>query len=198
MSGINDMDSRLYKFFKDLDRSLFIDNEFKEMAHCDRALPIGYGQTISQPTLVYSMTKRLELDKNHKVLEIGTGSGYQTAFLAEFGGEVYTVERLEELSVKAQARLEKLGYRNIHYKIGDGSDGWAEYAPYDRIIVTAAASRIPESLLGQLGKNGRMIIPVGERELQDLLLINKGGDGKITTEYLGGVVFVEFKGRYGW
>ncbi|MDO8686339.1 MAG: protein-L-isoaspartate(D-aspartate) O-methyltransferase, partial [Clostridiales bacterium] len=141
----------LYKFYSNLDRSLFIDDEHsKPYAHYDSALPIEYGQTISQPSLVYSMTNYLDLKKTHHVLEIGTGSGYQTAFLSEFAAEVYTVERISKLAERAKERLQKLGYRNIHYKTGDGSEGWVGYSPYDRIIVTAAAGRIPLPLLKQL------------------------------------------------
>ncbi|NLC69565.1 MAG: protein-L-isoaspartate(D-aspartate) O-methyltransferase [Clostridiaceae bacterium] len=191
-------EKKLYRFFKNLDRSLFIDNEYKAYAHIDSALPIGHGQTISQPSLVYTMTLRLELNKELKVLEVGTGSGYQTAFLAEFAGEVYTVERIEELSIKAKQRLESLGYRNIFYKIGDGSMGWQEHQPFDRIIVTAAAVRIPDPLLGQLKPGGKMIIPVGSRGIQNLLLINKDQNGRITSEALEPVLFVELKGSYGW
>ncbi|NSW90869.1 MAG: protein-L-isoaspartate(D-aspartate) O-methyltransferase [Firmicutes bacterium] len=189
---------KLYEFFKNLDRSFFIDNEYKAYAHIDNALPIGHGQTISQPSLVYGMTMRLELDKELKVLEIGTGSGYQTAFLAEFAGEVYTVERIEDLSLKARQRLEALGYKNVFYKIGDGSKGWPEYQPYDRIIVTAAAARIPDPLLEQLKPGGKMIIPVGSRGMQNLMLISKNKNGKVNTETLEPVLFVELKGEYGW
>lgn len=190
--------NKLYEFFQKLDRSIFIDGEYKVYADCDTALPIGYGQTISQPTLVYMMTAQLALSKEHKVLEIGTGSGYQTAFLAEFAGEVYTVELIEELSKSAQERLKKLGYDNIKFKIGDGSAGWIEFAPYDRIIVTAAAGRIPDKLLGQLDKGGRMIVPVGQRGMQQLLLLCKDENGTVRKEHIEDVVFVEFKGEYGW
>lgn len=189
---------RLYDFYINLDRSFFIDGEYKHFAHCDSALPIGHEQTISQPTLVYRMTEELKLSNKLTVLEIGTGSGYQTVFLAEFAGFVYTVERIEELSLKAQARIEKLGYKNVKFKIGDGSEGWEEYAPYDRIIVTAASAKVPEPLIEQLKPLGRMIIPVGRRGLQDLLLIKKKRDGSIEKESLGEVVFVELRGRYGW
>ena len=138
------------------------------------------------------------LDEDLKVLEIGTGSGYQTAFLAEFAKEVYTVEIIRELSLKAQERLKKLGYDNVKFKIGDGSQGWPEHQPYDRIIVTAAAGRVPDPLVEQLKPGGRMIIPVGERSIQNLLLIEKKDDGTVVQENLEPVVFVELKGRYGW
>ncbi|MHB1483678.1 MAG: protein-L-isoaspartate(D-aspartate) O-methyltransferase [Saccharofermentanales bacterium] len=189
----------LYKFYTNLDRSLFIDNESSRMyAQCDSALPIECGQTISQPSLVYSMTSHLDLDKNHKVLEIGTGSGYQTAFLSEFSGKVYTVERIPELAEKAKKRLHELGFENIEYHIGDGSRGWPENAPYDRIMVTAAAGRVPDPLIAQLAPGGKMVIPVGEPGLQELLLIEKDMNGTITEKNLGRVIFVELKGDYGW
>lgn len=188
----------LIGFFNRLDRSLFIDGEYKKIASIDRPLPIGFGQTISQPTLVADMTYALDTDKSCNVLEIGTGSGYQAAFLAEFSKEVYTVELIPELSQKAKARLTELGYSNIHYKVGDGSEGWEEHAPYERIIVTAASGRTPSALLSQLKNGGRMIVPVGARGLQDLILITKNKNGFVREEPIGKVVFVEFKGEYGF
>ncbi len=181
-----------------MDRSYFIDNEFKCFACLDRALPIGHEQTISQPSLVLKMTENLNLNEKCKVLEIGTGSGYQTAFLAEFAKEVYTIERIEELGAKAREKLERLGYKNIFYKIGDGSEGWPQYAPYDRIIVTAAAGKIPDELIDQLNVGGIMIIPVGAEGSQELKLINRDLDGNVSTTTIGYVVFVEMKGKYGW
>mgnify|MGYP000885555947 CR=1 FL=1 len=192
------MDQELVDFSKSLDRSFFIDNEFKDYACLDRALPIGYEQTISQPSLVLEMTDRLALDKNCRVLEIGTGSGYQTALLAEFSGAVYTIERIKELAESARAKLDQLGYTNICYQIGNGSAGWAEYAPYDRIIVTAAAEKIPDELINQLGTGGIMIVPVGPRGLQHLQLITRDLGGEIHSETIGEVTFVEMKGKYGW
>lgn len=190
--------NQVYHFFKNLDRSLFIDNEYKEYAKYNSALPIGYEQTISQPTLVYAMTSKLDLNSSLKVLEIGTGSGYQTAFLAEFSLEVYTVERISGLSERAKERLLQLGYNNVHFKIDDGSKGWPEHAPYDRIIATAAAGKVPEPLLEQLKNGGKMLIPVGQEGVQQLLMIKKDQDGKISEQNLGDVTFVEFKGEYGW
>ena len=189
----------LYKFYKALDRSLFIDNQAsKSHAQCDRALPIECGQTISQPSLVYKMTEALTLAKTHRVLEIGTGSGYQTAFLSAFAQKVYTVERIADLARKAKKRLMGLGYNNILFKTGDGSEGWVENAPFDRIIVTAAAPRIPKPLLNQLAVCGKMILPVGTRDLQELLLITKDAAGCIEQHSLGPVLFVKLKGAYGW
>jgi protein-L-isoaspartate(D-aspartate) O-methyltransferase len=189
----------LHDFYLNLDRALFIDDSFSRLyAHHDTALAIECGQTISQPSLVYGMTRNLDLKKTHRVLEIGTGSGYQTAFLSTFSGTVYTVERIAYLSEKAKERLERLGYNNIHYKCGDGSAGWVEHSPYDRIIVTAAAGRIPDPLLEQLAPGGKLIIPVGARGWQELLLVTKDESGSLKEERLCAVTFVELKGIYGW
>jgi protein-L-isoaspartate(D-aspartate) O-methyltransferase len=189
----------LYEFYRNLDRASFIDDAFSRLyAHHDAALAIECGQTISQPSLVYSMTRNLDLKKTHRVLEIGTGSGYQTAFLSAFSGAVYTVERIGYLYEKAMERLHKLGYANIFFRNGDGSDGWVEHSPYDRIIVTAAAGRIPDPLLEQLAPGGKLIIPVGARGWQELLLVLKDEFGNMKEERLGAVTFVELKGMYGW
>lgn len=188
----------LLHIFQEIDRSYFIDNEYKDWAYYDRPLPIDFGQTISQPSIVLEMTEQLTLDKNSKVLEIGTGSGYQTAFLAQCAGAVYTVERIPELSQKAQQRLASLGYSNIHYRVGDGSEGWSEFAPYDRIITTAAAEKIPEKLVKQLKLEGIMIAPIGPKGYQDLFKITKDKNGTIQSKSLGKVTFVEMKGEYGW
>jgi protein-L-isoaspartate(D-aspartate) O-methyltransferase len=191
-------EQQLIQFFRNLDRSYFIEGPAKDLAGLDQALPIGHGQTISQPSLVVEMTWHLGLEPGYKVLEIGTGSGYQTAFLAEFGGRVYSVERLEVLAAQARERLKTLGYKNITFRTGDGSSGWPDAAPFDRIIVTAAALQIPEELVEQLACNGRMILPVGSPGDQDLLLIQKDAEGRISRKVLTKVVFVELVGKYGW
>lgn len=188
----------LIEFYHHLDRSYFIDNEMKEFADLDKPLSIGYEQTISQPSLVLEMTRILEPEMSSRVLEIGTGSGYQTALLARFSKTVYTIERIAELSETAQKRLETLGYTNIVYKIGDGSEGWKENAPFDRIMVTAAAERIPNELIDQLAIGGKMIIPVGQPELQELQLVIKDADGHVHQQTVDLVRFVEMKGKYGW
>jgi protein-L-isoaspartate(D-aspartate) O-methyltransferase len=188
----------LLEFYNKLDRALFIDNEYKELACLDNALPIGHGQTISQPSLVLEMTYQLAPEKDSKVLEIGTGSGYQTALLAQFSGTAYTIERIPELAEKAKEKLDALGYSNIVYKIEDGSAGWLEYAPFDRIITTAAAGKMPQELIDQLKAGGRMIAPVGPQGTQDLLLITKDINGVVQNKSLGKVAFVEMKGKYGW
>lgn len=189
---------RLKEFFRQLDRAYFIDHSSRSLAGIDSALPIGFGQTISQPSLVLQMTSLLEPEPDSRVLEIGTGSGYQTALLAEFAAKVFTIERVPQLAEKAEQRLDNLGYTNISYKCGDGSCGWPEEAPFDRIMVTAAAGKIPDELVRQLGRGGRMIIPVGPQGLQELLLITREQNGRIKSRPIEHVVFVEFKGKYGW
>lgn len=188
----------IYDFFQTLNRSHFIDGKYKELAHYDSPLPIGFEQTISQPSLVLEMTLQLDLPIDGKVLEIGTGSGYQTAFLGQFCKEVFTVERIPELSERAQQKLQEIGYKNIKFRVGDGSEGWPEHAPYDRIIVTAAAAGIPEEVLRQLRVGGKMILPLGEKGIQQLVLLHKQGTGRVQQKRLGEVRFVELKGKYGW
>ena len=188
----------LETYFHSLDRSFFLDDDMKKFAGLDRPLPIGFGQTISQPTLVLEMTRLLEPEKDSKVLEIGTGSGFQTAILAKMSAEVFTVERIDELMEKAKERLETLNFSNIRYKLGDGSGGWQEHAPYDRIMVTAAAGAMPVELLDQLAIGGRMIIPVGTPDFQELKLVTKTDAGEINVKTVELVRFVELKGRYGW
>lgn len=190
------MDEALLQFFTSLDRSLFLGMQYKGLAKLDRPLPIGLGQTISQPSLVLYMTQQLDLKKNQKVLEIGTGSGYQSAFLAEFCAELYTVELLSELQKQAKERLRGLGYHNIHYKVGDGSLGWAEHAPYDRIMVTAAPKRMPLPLIEQLAAGGIMILPVGPPGWQELIQVTKDSEGNVEQQKLLDVAFVELVGKY--
>lgn len=189
---------RIKQHFNSLDRKLFLDEPFQAQADDNIPLPIGHGQTISQPSLVFEMTLLLEPNERCRVLEIGTGSGYQTAMLSPFVKDIYTVERIPELSERACQTLTTLGYRNIHYKIADGSLGWPDEALFDRIIVTAAASEIPSELLDQLALEGKMIIPVGEPYHQRLTIIEKDPDKTIRIEDAGGVVFVELVGKYGW
>ncbi len=186
----------LEKFFRSLDRSFFLEGEMKKYADLDEPLPIGFGQTISQPSLVLKMTKLLAPEKDSKVLEIGTGSGFQTAILAKMSAKVFTVEKIDELMEKAKKRLKALGFSNIYFKVGDGSKGWREYAPYDRIMVTAAARVLPDELVEQLANGGRMVIPIGPPlQLQELKLITKTDDGDIQIKTAGWVKFVELKGE---
>jgi len=165
-------DSKLIQAMITIPRHKFIPENLREYAYGDNPIPIGMEQTISQPYIVALMTELLKLKEGEKVLEVGTGSGYQTAILAEMGCEVFTIEIVESLVEKARQVLESLGYKNIHYKIGDGYSGWPEYAPYDAIIVTAAPDHIPQPLIEQLKVNGRMVIPVGDL-YQELILIKK-------------------------
>jgi protein-L-isoaspartate(D-aspartate) O-methyltransferase len=182
-------------YFQKLDRGFFMD-ELKEFAYMDEAIPIGHEQTISQPSLVLEMTLAIDLQPHAKVLEIGTGSGFQTALLAAFSDSVYTIERIADLYERAKERLEKAGFSNIHFKLDDGSTGWKEQAPYDRIMVTAAAAQVPRELMDQLAVGGKMIIPVGTPFLQELLLLEKDEDGKIQSTVLNEVRFVPLKGKY--
>jgi protein-L-isoaspartate(D-aspartate) O-methyltransferase len=188
----------LETFFRSLDRSFFLEDDMKGYADLDQPLPIGFGQTISQPSLVLEMTRLLSPKKDSRVLEIGTGSGFQTALLARMSAQVFTVERIKDLMEKAKKRLEALNFTNICYKVGDGSVGWQEHAPFDRIMVTAAARVLPDELVNQLAPGGRMVIPVGPSYLQELSLITRTDDGDIHTKTICMVRFVELKGQYGW
>jgi len=170
-------------------RHLFMDEALASRAYEDTALPIGHGQTISQPYIVARMTELLLADGARRVLEIGTGSGYQTAVLCALTQEVFSVERIEPLHKSARRCLQELGYRNFRLKLSDGSDGWPEYAPYDAILVTAAAANVPAALLAQLAPGGRLLIPVGNATHQELLSIRQTADG-IVREQIELVNFV--------
>lgn len=172
-------------------RAVFLPPEQRSHVAEDRPLPIGHHQTISQPSLVMRMTQELGLAPGDRVLEIGTGCGYQTAILAELAHEVFTVERIPELAFAAQQRLATLGYGNIRFRVGDGAQGWPEFAPFAAIIVTAAPVSVPPALVAQLAVGGRMVIPVGEdRDQQVLLKVRRRDDGTVTQEELFGVRFV--------
>jgi len=190
-------DKRVLAAMARVPRHLFVPPELLPYAYEDRPLPIGAGQTISQPYIVALSTQALALSPQDRVLEIGTGSGYQAAILAELASEVYTVERLAELSQGAQERLGKLGYKNLHFRVGDGTKGWPEEAPFDGILVTAAAPRAPKSLLDQLAEGGRLVIPIGGRESQDLWLIEKHAR-RLEKVYLCPCTFVPLIGEEGW
>ena len=166
-------------------------------AYRDEPLPIGEGQTISQPFMVASMTQALELSPSERALEVGTGSGYQTAVLSQLAREVHTIETRQALSDSAREILGRLGYRNVHFHVGDGTLGWPDAAPYDAILVTAAAPLVPPPLLEQLAEGGRMILPLGSDEAQDLTCVRRRV-GKISTERLYQCRFVRLIGRYGW
>ena len=179
-------------------RHLFVEEAFQGNAYEDHPLPIGEGQTISQPYMVALMTELLDLTTQSTVLEIGTGSGYQTAILAELAKQVYTVERLAPLVEEAQKIFQQLNYDNIQVSRGDGTLGWSEYAPYDRIIVTAGAPVIPEALIEQLAEHGKLVIPVGDRFSQVLKILTKQEEGRLHTENSCHCVFVKLIGQDGW
>jgi len=173
-------DERVLESIRSVPRHLFVEEALASRAYENTALPIGHGQTISQPYIVALMTERLLADgRLKKVLEVGTGSGYQTAVLANLVDELYSVERIEPLMKQARRRLRELGHRNVHVKLSDGSWGWKEHAPYDGIIVTAAPAAVPESLLEQLAPGGRLVIPVGGPAMQELLLIQNTDKGMV-------------------
>ena len=178
-------------------RHEFVPAEFMADAYADKPLPIGEGQTISQPFMVGAMTEALELTGSERVLEIGTGSGYQAAVLSLLAGGVISVESRTFLALAAQERLVRLGYANVHVHNGDGSMGFADAAPYDAILITAAAPRIPPLLEGQLREGGRLVIPVGSQENQELLQARKEG-GVLHSRVLFDCRFVPLLGRYGW
>jgi protein-L-isoaspartate(D-aspartate) O-methyltransferase len=191
--GIND--KKVIKAFRDVPRHLFVPDRYKAFAYDDNPLPIGYGQTISQPYIVALMTQLLELDGSEKVLEIGTGSGYQAAILAEIVKEVYTIEIIPELAKRASRTLEKCGYKNIQTGVGDGYFGWKEHQPFDAIIVTAAASHVPPPLLKQLKDGGILVIPIGNPMLTQTLTIYRKRGEEIEINYSIGCRFVPMTGQ---
>ena len=183
--------------FRTVPRHLFVSEALRDQAYGDYPLPIGEQQTISQPYIVAEMTQALELHKDDRVLEIGTGSGYQAAILAEIVYRVYTVERIRSLYIQARKLLDKLRYHNIVMRCGDGTAGWKDESPFDAIIVTAGAPDIPEKLLSQLAEGGRMVVPVGNQHSQDLIKVVKDKKG-IHKSNLGGCRFVKLIGEQGW
>jgi protein-L-isoaspartate(D-aspartate) O-methyltransferase len=186
-------DSKTIESLRKVPRHSFVTKEYEKDAYGDYPLPIGYGQTISQPYIVAFMTEAVKPDRNKKALEIGTGSGYQAAVLAEITDTVYTIEIIEELAKESEALFKKLGYKNIVCKSGDGYNGWIEHAPFDIIIVTAAIDKVPGPLTDQLAEGGRLVIPVGSPYgLQELKLLVKK-NGKIKTTTLLPVRFVPFR-----
>lgn len=180
-----------------VERHRLVPPDQRRFAYENRPLPIGYGQTISQPYIVALMTQLVRPDPDDVVLEVGTGSGYQAAILAELVGHVYSIEIIEALAVRARGDLDAMGYENITTRLGDGYYGWEEHGPFDAIVVTAAASHVPPPLIKQLKPGGRMVIPVGSQFLtQDLLLLEKTGDGEIITRQHGAVRFVPLTGKH--
>jgi protein-L-isoaspartate(D-aspartate) O-methyltransferase len=190
-------DPRVIAAMKKVPRHLFVEEALQSQAYSDHPLPIGEKQTISQPYMVALMTEALQLKEKEKVLEIGAGSGYQTAILAELAEKVFSIERIRSLAIKARQLLYELGYFNVEIKIFDGTHGWMEEAPFDAIIVTAGAPDIPQPLLDQLAIDGRLVIPVGDAYAQDLMRVTHTKEG-IKKEDLGGCRFVKLIGKYGW
>jgi protein-L-isoaspartate(D-aspartate) O-methyltransferase len=190
-------DQRVLAAMARVPRERFVPPELLPYAYENRPLPIGFGQTISQPLIVAIMTEALALTGSEKVLEVGTGSGYQAAVLAELAREVVTVERIPELAQRAAQVLAELGYSNVRVQVSGAELGWPQEGPYDAIIVTASAPRLPRSLLAQLAEGGRMVIPVGGRDLQELLLVEKGRQGT-RQRSLGPCGFVPLIGPEAW
>jgi len=183
------VEPRVVSAMMNVPRHLFVPEEDQAFAYDDAPLPIGLGQTISQPSLVGKMTEMLQLTRMSRVLEIGTGCGWQTAILAELASQVFSIELEPELSATASVRLRRLGYRNIETRVGDGYLGWPERAPFDAIIVTASAPHVPPALVEQLRAGGRMIIPVGD----ELRLLSKDARGEVAEQFLGHVTFVPLR-----
>ncbi|MBN1464790.1 protein-L-isoaspartate(D-aspartate) O-methyltransferase [candidate division KSB1 bacterium] len=186
-------DGRIIAAMRSLPREKFVPSDYADRAYEDYPLPIGHNQTISQPYIVAYMTEILQLDGSEKVLEIGTGSGYQAAVLGECAKTVYSMEIVTPLCIKARELLAELGYQNVHVRCGDGYAGWPEEAPFDAIIVTAAPTEVPQTLVEQLANNGRMVLPVG-KFIQNLLLIGKDANGLVSKEKLIAVRFVPMTG----
>jgi len=191
-------DRRVLDAMRRVPRHLFVPSGGRASAYEDRPVAIGHGQTISQPYIVAFMTELLELQGGERVLEIGTGSGYQTAILCELCAEVYSIERIPQLAERARATLEDLGCRNVQIRLGDGGDGWPERAPFDRILVTAAAPALPPALRDQLGDNGLLVLPVGDlKGAQELVVARKVGSTVTVRESIG-CRFVPLLGRGGF
>lgn len=190
-------DEKVLDVFRKVERHKFLPQDMQSSAYQDHPLPIGEGQTMSQPYMVALMTQCLALKGSEKILEIGTGSGYQAAVLAKLAKEVYSVERIASLAVRSRLLLQSLGYSNVNAKVGDGTLGWPEYAPYDGIIVTAAAPKVPNAYIEQLKVGGKLVIPAGTMFSQVLTVIEKTGEG-VTTKEICGCVFVPLLGKEGW
>ena len=198
MIGKAVLDSRVMAAMKEVPRHEFVPPEGQDQAYYNGPLPIGYGQTISQPSIVAQMTEALRVGPGDKVLEVGTGSGYQTAILCELCRQVYSVEVVAALSEAAAARLKRLGYANVETRIGNGYQGWPEHAPYDGIIVTAAATTIPQPLVEQLKPGARLVIPVGLPFFhQELMVVENNDTGATTARSILGVAFVPLTGGPG-
>ena len=191
-------DERVLAAMRAVPREKFFADDIRNEAYADRSAPIGHGQTISQPYMVALMTQRLDVQSAHRVLELGTGSGYQTAVLAKLAGEVYTVERLKPLLDDAFERILSMGIRNVHFRFGDGTLGWKEAAPFDRILITAGAPHLPKDLLvGQLKEGGLAVLPIGPRDEQMLVVVRRSGE-ELQTTNICPCRFVKLIGKEGW
>jgi len=190
-------DSRVLEAMRKVPRHLFVEEALKEQAYSDFPLPIGEKQTISQPYIVALMTESLGLKGHEKILEIGTGSGYQSAVLAELADRVFSIERFPGLAYRANQILQKQGYQNIIIRVADGSLGWPDEAPFDGVMATAGTPKIPQPLIDQLGMGGRLVLPVGDRLSQELIMVERVPEG-IKKTNLGGVRFVDLVGKLGW
>jgi protein-L-isoaspartate(D-aspartate) O-methyltransferase len=196
-TGIPALSPQVVAAMEKVERHRFVPFGLSSLAYLNRPLPIGHGQTISQPFIVALMSELMNVRPGDKVLEIGTGSGYQAAILGELGASVYSMEIIEELGTEAGERLRELGYRNVHTRVGDGYYGWPEAAPFDAIMVTAAASHVPPPLIKQLKPGGRMVIPLGTQFMtQSLMLVEKQADGTVTNRQILPVRFVPLTGGH--
>ncbi len=193
-------DQRVLAAMEKIPRHIFVDDGLKEQAYLDNPLPIGEGQTISQPYIVALMTEAMEIGPKDNVLEIGTGSGYQTAILAELAGQVFSVERIALLASKARRCLDALGYFNVAIRVGDGTYGWKEESPFHAIIVTAGGPALPRQFISQLAVGGRIVLPIGDHHVQALYKVTKLSDDPedLKKENLGGCRFVDLIGEYAW
>jgi protein-L-isoaspartate(D-aspartate) O-methyltransferase len=191
-------DERVLAAMRKVPRHLFVKEHLRTRAYGDHALPIGAAQTISQPYIVARMTELLEVGPEHSVLEIGTGSGYQTAILAQLARRVYSLERIAELAKEAIPRMRQLGLDNVKVQVFDGTVGWSEWAPYDRILVAAGAPKVPEPLLDQLAPGGTLLIPEGQLHAQRLMIYRKSARGELRRREGEEVAFVPLVGRHGW
>ena len=195
LRGRDIVDERVLNAMGKAPRHLFVDDRLRKVAYADRPLPIGEGQTISQPYIVALMTQVLDAKPGQRVLEIGTGSGYQAAVLAELTGNVYSIEIRKGLAEKAKSRLKELGYKNVEVKSGDGYFGWEEHAPFDSIIITCAANHIPAPLIIQMKEGGKLLIPLGNTNYYQTLTLVTKVKGELSVEYISGVVFVPMIGE---
>jgi protein-L-isoaspartate(D-aspartate) O-methyltransferase len=197
LAGRGITDERVLQVMREVPRHQFVPEDLWDMAYRDTPLPIGYSQTISQPYIVAYMTQMLQLTPDDRVLEVGTGSGYQVAILSRLAEQVYTIERVEELAIRAEQVVKELGYDNITFRVGDGGYGWPEAAPFDAIIITAAAPEVPQPLVDQLAGGAPLLAPIGPTGYQELIRLTQQGE-RTQVENLVPVAFVPLVGEHGW